>query len=360
MSHFLKIIIVTILAGIAFPLFAAEARSDVPARSLSLFPILMYDSDIGFGFGGKGIIKNHFEHDESFDLILFGSTKGEQWYMFNFSIPDKELRQGTVYNLALDIKIEFDKILKSNFFGFGNDSEDNEYQFPREHTRLELILGRSFTKHFILENGYTILYSSVYDFENVNPIMTTDIPGSGEFLTSYLTYRLILDTRKSQIHPRGGWKLSGNFDLADEILGGDFNFQRYRIELNKYQELPINNHILAARLWMQHIEGTAPYYEQSMIGGTWSGRGYKKDRFIDSAFILSSLEYRFPLYKRLGGVLFVDSGRVMRGIEQTTFKDWKTDWGFGLRYYLKNFLVRFDTGFSEEGTRIFFHFGHVF
>jgi len=357
---FSKILLAIIFTCITFQIFAAEEKSGISASSLSLFPILMYDSDIGFGFGGKGMIKNHFKSEESFDLILFASSKGEQWYMFNFSIPDKELRQGTTYSLALDIKIEFDKILKSNFFGFGNDSEDNEYQFPREHTRLELFLGRAFTKHFILENGFTILYSSVYDFENVNPIMSANIPGSGEALTSYLTYRLILDTRKSQIHPHRGWKMSFNFDLANEILGGDFDFQRYRLELNKYQELPVKNHILAARLWIQNIEGTAPYYEQSMIGGTWTGRGFKKDRFIDRAFILSSLEYRFPLYKRLGGVLFVDSGRVMPGIKQATFKDWNNDWGLGLRYYLKNFLVRFDTGFSDEGNRIFFHFGHVF
>ena len=49
-------------------------------RSVSFFPFIMYDSDIGFGAGGKGIVKNQFKKNESFDLILFGSTKGEQWY----------------------------------------------------------------------------------------------------------------------------------------------------------------------------------------------------------------------------------------------------------------------------------------
>jgi len=36
------------------------------------------------------------------------------------------------------------------------------------------------------------------------------------------------------------------------------------------------------------------------------------------------------------------------------------DIGFGLRYYLRNFVVRFDTGISEEGLGLYFNFGHVF
>lgn len=36
------------------------------------------------------------------------------------------------------------------------------------------------------------------------------------------------------------------------------------------------------------------------------------------------------------------------------------DIGWGLRYYLQNFVVRFDMGFSGEGTGIYFNFGHIF
>ncbi len=36
------------------------------------------------------------------------------------------------------------------------------------------------------------------------------------------------------------------------------------------------------------------------------------------------------------------------------------DLGFGLRYYLRNFVVRFDTGISEESIGLYFYFGHVF
>lgn len=338
----------------------SEQPTTVRQRTISVFPILMYDSDIGFGFGGKGVIKNQFKRNESFDLILFGSTKGEQWYVFTFSIPDFEIRQGTRYPLALDLKLEYDKFLKSNFFGFGNNSKDNDWQFPKEFTKLELTLGHAFTERIIGEAGLFFNHTSVYDYEDINPEMSTNIPGSGENLTSYLTVQLRWDTRDSQIHPQKGWKLSFNSDFAFKFIGSDFDFQRYRLDVCKYQKLFIPSHIIAGRLWTQHIEGTAPYYEQSIIGGTWTARGFKVDRFIDRALTFVTIEYRFPIYRKIGGILFVDIGRVFPSIDKFRFYNWKIDSGFGLRYYLENFVVRFDTGFSNEGMRIFFNFGHIF
>ncbi len=338
----------------------SEQLTTVRQRTISIFPILMYDSDIGFGFGGKGVIKNQFKRNESFDLILFGSTKGEQWYVFTFSIPDFEIRQGTRYPLALDLKLEYDKFLKSNFFGFGNNSKDNDWQFPKEFTKLELTLGHAFTERIIGEAGLFFNHTSVYDYEDINPEMSTNIPGSGENLTSYLTVQLRWDTRDSQIHPHQGWKLSFNSDFAFKFIGSDYNFNRYRLEVNKYQKLFTSAHILAVRLWTQHIEGTAPYYEQSIIGGAWTARGFKVDRFIDRALTFVTIEYRFPVYRKIGGILFVDIGRVFPSIDKFRFYNWKIDSGFGLRYYLENFVVRFDTGFSNEGMRIFFNFGHIF
>jgi outer membrane protein insertion porin family len=329
-------------------------------RSISVFPILMYDSDIGFGFGGKGIVKNNFQKNESFDLILFGSTKGEQWYVFTFSIPDFEIRQNTRYPLAFDLRLEYDKFLKSNFFGIGNDSEDNEWQFPKEFTKLELTLGRAFSEQIIAEIGLFYDFTSVYGYEDVNPMLSEDVPGTGENLTSYLTARWRWDTRDSQINPHKGWRLGFNSDFASRTFGGDYAFNRYRLEIGRYQRLFSYSHILAVRFWLQHVQGTTPYYEQSIIGGSGTARGLKADRFIDLAFTLVSIEYRFPLYKKLGGVLFTDTGRVYPHIRHLNFRNWKPSVGAGLRYYLENFVVRFDIGNSLEGTRIFFNFGQVF
>jgi outer membrane protein assembly factor BamA len=328
--------------------------------SYDVFPILMYDSDIGFGFGAKGIVKNLYKKDESFDLILFGSTKGEQWYSFTFSIPDFEIRQGKEFDLSFDAVMEYNKLLKGNFFGFGNESADNEWQFPRELSRIEFSVGHAFTSSLIGEIKSQYIHTSIYDYLDENPLMSVDVPGEGARQTFSLSSKLRWDTRDSHINPHIGWNINATADLALKWFATDFAFRRYKFEVNKYMPIFSHAHILAVRIWGQLTDGTAPYYSQGMIGGGNSLRGFKANRFIDSDMLLASVEYRFMIYKNLGAVLFTDAGRVFSDMTNGTFTNWKSNWGWGLRYYLTNFAVRFDMGVSNEGTRIFFNFGHVF
>jgi outer membrane protein assembly factor BamA len=345
-----------------FYIIAAENENDSYCYSLSFFPILMYDSDIGFGLGGKGVMKDRFQIAESFDLILFASTKGEQWYVFGFSLPDAEIRQGTQYSLALDLKLEFDKLLKSNYFGIGNDTENNDFQFPKEFTKLRLSFSRTFAKHLIVELAGQFTHYSVYDFKPEWQTISPSTPGSGETAVYVLVPMLSYDTRNSQINPQSGCIVKVQNEITPGFLGAvrdHWNFTKLRLELNSYYTV-LHYHIIAHRIWVQKVEGKAPYQELSALGGGWTARGYKADRFLDKAMVLTSLEYRFPLYQALGGVIFFDTGRVGYEVAKLRFIDWHSDWGTGLRYYLKDFVVRLDAGFSSEGTRIFLNFGQVF
>jgi len=327
--------------------------------NLSVFPIFMYDSDIGFGLGGKCILKNYLEKDESFDLILFGSTKGEQWYVLTFSFPDPKLRHGTLYPISLDLKCEYDRYLKSNFFGFGNNSKDNEKQFPKEFTKLELTLGHAFPKQIVGESGLFFNHTSIYDYDQNDEILNITSK-KGESINSYLRFLLRWDTRNNQIHPESGYKSEINLDFALKQLGSDYTFNRYIFNASMYNKLFSSNHILATRIQLQLIDGNAPYFEQSVIGGTWFARGYKADRFIDKSMSQASIEYRYQFHKWMGAVFFVDSGRVYRSLTKLSLHEWHNSYGTGLRIYPGDFVVRFDIGISNEGTRMFFNFGHVF
>ena len=329
-------------------------------RTTSAFPILMYDSDIGLGFGGKGVVKNHFKKNESFDLMLFGSTKGEQTYAFVFSVPDFEIRQGIVYPIAIDVKVEFSKLLKSNYFGIGNTTEDNDHQFPKESEKLECTVSRGFTERLIGELGVRYIRYSVYDFDPDWQTITDQTPGAGETSLSALSAKFRYDTRDSRINPTRGFKIELKGELTVKMLNTDWSYTKGRMEFSIYRRLFHPKHILAFRLWAQHVQGEAPYLELSQIGNGWTARGYKAGRFLDNAMALTSVEYRFPIYRKLGGALFVDAGRVWPDIWKFNMRDWYSNVGWGLRYYLANFVTRFDMGISREGTRIFFNFGHVF
>ncbi|MEK6571650.1 MAG: hypothetical protein AABZ61_09780, partial [Bacteroidota bacterium] len=109
-------------------------------------PILTYDTDVGFGYGVKVFFLNHLKCDESFDIVLFNSTKGERFYRLVFSMPDFEKRLGKAYLLAVDLIVEYDKWIKNNFFGIGNTSSYADKQvYTKEPLEVSLALSRGFT-----------------------------------------------------------------------------------------------------------------------------------------------------------------------------------------------------------------------
>jgi outer membrane protein assembly factor BamA len=355
----IQILTVFLMVLVSVPNSFAQ-EEEVNSTQFNAFPIFMYDSDIGFGFGGKTILKNKYRKQEAFDLTAFASTNGEQWYAFQFSAPDYEYRQGKKYPLSFDFRIEWDKLLKTNYFGIGNETEDNDFQFPSEYFRFAGILGRAFSRIWIVELGYQFSHYSVYGYDPEWGTITDETPGAGQSNVSGIITSLRFDSRDSHINPGRGLRLLLKINLSDNHLGSDWNFSSYRLETNFYKNLSGTKHIFAARFWTQQISGSAPAQELSMIGDGWTARGYKAGRFLDQAMVLVSAEYRFHIISKYGGVLFSDAGRVAPKLESMSFQNWHSNLGWGLRYYLETFVVRFDMGFSEEGTRIFFNFGQVF
>lgn len=296
----------------------------------------------------------------SFDVMTFASTEGEQRYAFAFSIPDAEMRQGTQFGLALDVVLDFDKLAKSNYFGIGNMTQDNDHQFPRESLKSSSLVSWSISRRLIGGAGIRVAHYVAYDYELSWQTITGETPGAclNEVLATSVFLRF--DTRDSWINPRRGIKIELQVERGLNSGFADWDFWKTRLEVSGYQRLLGRSHILAGRLWLQQIDGKVPYQELSKVGDGWTARGYKADRFLDKAMALASAEYRFPIYEKLGGVFFTDTGRVWPRLRVADFDRWHSDVGGGLRYYLANFVARLDSGTSREGTRIFFNFGQVF
>ena len=336
-----------------------------PKRSFSVFPILMYNTDIGVGYGAKGKFVNFLGQDESFDLLLFNSTKGERTYVFVFSLPDFEIRQGTTYSLSFDIKAEYSKLLKANFCGLGPDSEKkNLTRYTDEKKELILTLGKGLNPHFVIEAMYALKSIRYFNIEE-DKFYTKTLDGVGEDFSPYITVLLRYDTSDSWIHPKKGVRFLLRNDFAANFLGNSrTDYFRYTLDLRKYLLLIGQKDVLAFRFILQQIMGeNVPLYEMSVLGGSSemkAMRGYMLNRFQDKGKFLINAEYRFPIWERLGGNVFIDWGQVWPSWEKIRFNRAAKNIGWGLRYYLKNFVVRFDMGFSSEGIGISFNFGHIF
>jgi outer membrane protein assembly factor BamA len=333
--------------------------------SWSVFPVLMYDTDIGVGYGGKGKIVNLFRKRESFDLMLFNSSKGERTYTFMFSWPDLELRQRTVYPVSLDIKAEYSKYLKQYYFGQGQDSsKENLTYYTDEKKELQITLGRGFSPGFVMELQYSLKNVAFFNVEAGRPF-SEDLGRVGEGFSPYASAVLHFDSSDSRIHPKEGVRFTVRGDAAADWLGnGNASYRRFRLDLRAYNRVLGEQNVLALRILMEQIGGgDVPLFELPVLGGGSEYnalRGYQFGRFRDRGKLLVNGEYRFALWKRLGGNLFVDAGTVWPDWGHIRLAGLAANAGWGLRYYLANFVVRFDMGFGPEGTGIYFNFGHVF
>jgi outer membrane protein assembly factor BamA len=348
---------------------AAPAQDTIPDKSYkswSPMPIVMYDTDIGFGFGGKVKFVDFLKHKESFDLILFQSLKNggwtENWYVFTFSIPDFEIRQNRRYGLSFDLKAEYDKYLHYSYYGTGRySSKDDDTVFSHAMSMLQLTLGRGFSPRFVAELSYALRWLEYSNVEDLRPF-TDLLRRFGKQFSPFASLAARYDTSNSQIHPTRGIRLLFQDDLA--VGSSDAKFNRMTFDFRNYITIFGEKDVFAYRGLFQWISGDKiPYFDLSSLGGGTllnTMRGYPLHRFMDKAKFLANIEYRFPIWWRLGGNVFIDAGTVGSSLAKLDFGHLALDYGVGLRFYLNDFCVRVDTGFSEEGMGLYFNFGHIF
>ncbi len=338
-----------------------------PYRSFSPFPILMYDTDIGLGYGGRAKLVDHLKKKESLDLILFNSTKGERWYVFAFSVPDLEIRQGRAYPLSFDFKAEYDKFLNYGFYGLGPGTvDDGRTLLTYETIDLPIVFGRGLSPHLVVEAGYTLRWTRYLEpREGAFVDEIAALAAAGRSFVPLASFALKYDTSDSQIHPTRGLRLILKGEVAAGFLGSrDASFNRLTLDFRKYLRVFGEKDVFAVRALAQSVGGGAiPLYDHASLGGgnvLTALRGFPVNRFLDKGKFLVNAEYRFPIFWRLGGNVFADAGTVWPSLAAIDLGDLAADAGLGLRFYMPDFVVRVDVAWSGEGTGLYFNFGHIF
>lgn len=361
----LKNIIKTIFPiGMLFCQANLIAQEDTTALNKSeweIFPIINYDTDVGFGYGAKGFFYNFLGNDESFDLTAYNSTKGERWYRLVYSIPDMQRRQGKKYDAAFDLIIDYDKWINYlyyfdstdpyNFNFLSRENDENEFEkYTREPIEISAIFSRAFTSDFIAELGLKYKSISCYQFDPNGDLRYQKF-SNVQHLSLVFNFRL--DTRTNFINPPKGILLQISNEYARDILDQEQSFFRVGFTFQSYLKIYYPELVLASRLMLQ-TETDAAYQNLLSIGGNKSVRGLPQDRYLSHSFILLNEELRFPFWWRFGGILGIDIGN------SSSTPEWILNPVAGLRFYMDNFIVRADVGFGKETTGFYVNFGHLF
>ena len=175
--------------------------------------------------------------------------------------------------------------------------------------------------------------------------------------TRSMIFEHVTDTRDNIYNPTEGNKVDLTLELGG-LFGGDFDFQKASIEHQVYFKAGDHNQIWALRGMCGYGHGDLTEFNQYRLGGQGSLRGYRDDQFRGNRMILGTLEYRFPLAKKIQGAIFTDWGSAWNdGLKP---KNVKGSVGIGVGLDTPFGPLRLDYGRGSQGGRFHFSIGTSF
>jgi len=212
------------------------------------------------------------------------------------------------------------------------------------------------------------------------------------------------DTRDDLLEPTRGMFLSGEASVAARALGGQVGFMKTYVQAFAFRQVPGSQRVIfATRAAVGLADGferevpaaagdvadppvsieDLPASERFFAGGDSTIRGYSLDTVGapgtvglngyptgGNAVLLLNGELRFPVWREVGAVVFVDGGNVFRRVTEFDIGELRGSVGFGLRYRSPVGPIRVDLGFKmdrreirgrlEDRTALHFSLGQAF
>jgi outer membrane protein insertion porin family len=219
--------------------------------------------------------------------------------------------------------------------------------------------------------------SAKYEVERISTYYEEG-DSTGQDLLHGVTVGWLRDRRDDPFFTTRGYYANINCELSGIIFPSDVDYVRPTAQIRAYRSIAGVVLAVAVRAGLvEPVKPTdeVPVYKRFYCGGASSVRGYSEraigpvdenDNPLGGRYLgEASAELRFPLYRILGGVVFVDVGNIWR--EYHEIPD-GLRWGVGVGLRLKSPLgsIRLDYGFKidrreeESAGSLHFAIGEAF
>lgn len=255
-------------------------------------------------------------------------------------------------------------LFNTPYFGgseiFGRKEKDERYNL--EGAGGAVLLGRRLSEHTSSYLKHSFETVNVYDVKSFAP---SDFHRHiGRNSTSIFSLNLERNTFDDSLYPIDGSYRALSAEVASKALGGDFNFTRLIGEASWYITMGYPKITFVFRVkggWIDEFGSSedVPFFERFYVGGSNTVRGYRS-RLIgpkDSMGLplwgeimaIANAEARFPIFKRLNGAVFFDTGSTWEKFSKIDLSsDFKSSVGVGLRLKTDWAVLRLDYGYPLD------------
>ena len=172
---------------------------------------------------------------------------------------------------------------------------------------------------------------------------------------------LSFDSRDNVFSPRKGGLIKLEALINHDLFGSARDYTILEAVANAYFSLP-KKAILATRVFAKTGLGDVPFEEQAVMVGT-DLRGYSSGKYRGEQKYTLQAEYRRPLFKKVGAVVFGGFGWVADDISQIRLADILPSIGVGIRYLMipvYGINVGIDFAVGKDDTAFYFRIGEAF
>ncbi len=331
---------------------------------LTAIPIFFYTPETKMAFGAGSLFTYRFG-------LLFKKSRPSTMYLgavytqmkqFSFQLkPEIYLKNNSVYLTGNFLAEKF----PTNFWGIGPETteSDKESYTPQTYF-LEIGYQHKLFSGFPLYFGlkYHMESTRIKEKEPGKLLDRNKVIGSNGGLLSGPGIILNFDSRDNIFSPSDGLYFQLFGFINDRLFGSDFNYISFKIDLRQYVPVGRNN-VLAWQAIFDTCVGDVPFYKMPRVGGDSMLRGFYAGRFRDRNMAAFQTEFRFPIWKKLSGVVFGAMGSLSDRFRELSWDNLKYAGGFGLRFKVipkENANLRVDFAFGPGTYGIYFKAGEAF
>ena len=339
-----------------------DAKPRADSGRWTAIPILAYTPETSVMLGGGAIYTFRFDdgdpHGRRSNAALTAIYTLENQFVLGFG--------GTLYLddelWRLNGSVE-GALFPSTIYAVGPDSPaESAEDYTDQRFGIDIGAGRLIASSLRVGATVSVGYSAIEDVEPGGRLDTgTDLGADGGLIIG-MGPAAIWDSRDRESAPSRGGYYRATARLYPDALG-DYGFGLYELTARHFVSV-LPDHVLAVELFGQFSSGDIPFQSMPAVGGQYRMRGYFHGRFRDDHMLAAQLEYRFPVWRRFGAVVFGSVGDVAPALDEFAVGSPEVAGGVGVRWAIspKDHLnVRFDVGVTGDGdANVYVALGEAF